>query len=252
MNKLSKIINVIKLNENNIKMILENKEIAKNAYPGQFVNIKCGIGDELLLRRPISISNAYDDKYEFIFKVLGKGTKRLADYKVGDYLDVLGPLGNGFINKNYKKIAFIGGGIGLFPLLYASKEYINCEKHFFVGFKNVNEAILLDEIKKNNSKVFIASDDGSLGKKGYITQIYEKNKEDYDMVYICGPYAMEKIAIHNLRSINQKGQVSLEERMACGIGACLVCACQTIHGVKHVCSDGPVFDIYEVFNGEEK
>jgi len=251
MNKLSKIVDIIRLNEDNIKMILKNREIAQKAYPGQFVNIKCGIGDELLLRRPISILDAYDDKYEFVFKVLGKGTARLAKYKVGDDIDVFGPLGKGFINNKYKKIAFIGGGIGLFPLLYASKKYVNCEKHFFVGFKNKKEAILIDEIKQNNDKVFISSDDGSLGEKGYITKIYTENKEKYDMVYICGPQAMEKNIIDQLRVANQKGQVSLEERMACGIGACLVCACKTIHGVKHVCSDGPVFDIYEVFNGEK-
>lgn len=247
----SKIIKINTLKGNNIHMYLQNDYIAKNVYPGQFVNIKCGDSDDLLLRRPISVLNASDNIYEIIFRVVGEGTKRLSKYKENDYLDIMGPLGNGFkFNNEYKKVAFIGGGIGTFPVYHAAMKY-NCNlKDFYIGFKNKDEIILEDQLKENCTNLFIATDDGSYGYKGYVTDLFIKQFKKYDMVYICGPSIMEKKIVSFLKKEKLNGQVSLEERMACGIGACLVCACQTIHGMKHVCKDGPVFNINEVFNGD--
>jgi len=247
----SKIIAIKNINGNNIHMILQNEYISKNVYPGQFVNIKCSESDDMILRRPISILDAYEDKFEIIFRVVGKGTKSLSTYKVNEFIDVMGPLGNGFeYKKQYKNIAFIGGGIGVFPVYFAALKYDGCNKDFYVGFKDKSEVILEKELKENGCNVYISTDNGSYGEKGYVTQLFKEKNKQYDMVYICGPSIMEKVTVDYLKKNNIKGQVSLEERMACGIGACLVCACKTVHGMKHVCKDGPVFNIEEVFNGE--
>ena len=252
MNKTkSKIVKINKLKGNNIHMYLQNDYIAKKVYPGQFVNIKCSKSDDLLLRRPISVLNAYDNIYEIIFRVVGEGTKRLSNFLVNEYIDIMGPLGNGFeYNSNYKKIAFIGGGIGTFPVYYAAMKH-NCDlKDLYIGFKNKDEIILEDQLKNNCTNLYMATDDGSYGYKGFVTDLFIKQFKKYDMVYICGPSIMEKKIVSYLIKEGISGQVSLEERMACGIGACLVCACKTTHGMKHVCKDGPVFKIDEVFNGD--
>lgn len=248
----SRIVEKEMLNKENIRLVLENSDIASGAYPGVFVNVRCCSSDELVLRRPISILNAYEDKYEIVFKIMGKGTMRLAHFEVGDMLDVLGPLGKGFsFNGKYKKVAFIGGGIGIFPVIYAASHLKGCQKDFFAGFRTKDEIMLTDQLKENVDHLYISTDDGSEGYHGYITDLFIEKLIDYDMVYICGPSVMEEKIVKFLRKKGIRGQVSLEERMGCGIGACLVCACRTVHGISHVCKDGPVFDIEEVFIEEE-
>ncbi|MCK5812316.1 MAG: dihydroorotate dehydrogenase electron transfer subunit [Clostridiales bacterium] len=246
--KLSIIVDIVKLNDQNIRLILQNSDIASKATPGQFVNVRCCNSNELILRRPISILNTHEDCYDIIYKIVGEGTKRLSNFKIGESLDVLGPLGKGFTKEPLDKtIAFIGGGIGLFPLVYAASKFKDCDIDFFVGFRNNDEIMIIDEIKKTGANVYISTDDGSFGYHGFITDLFSENIKKYDKVYICGPLPMEKACVKILRKHGIKGQVSLEERMGCGIGACLVCACETIHGMKHVCKDGPVFNISDVF-----
>lgn len=246
--ELSTIVNIIKINDSNIRLVLQNKDIANKATPGQFVNVKCCNSNELILRRPISILKTYGEYYDIIYKIVGEGTKRLSNFSIGEKLDVMGPLGKGFTKEpTDKKIAFIGGGIGLFPLVYALNEFSDCESDFFIGFKSKNEMMLIDEIKKTGATVYISTDDGSVDYHGFVTDLFTENIKNYDKVYICGPLLMEQSCVDILRKHNIKGQVSLEQRMGCGIGACLVCACETVHGIKHVCKDGPVFNIEDVF-----
>ncbi|MBN2853562.1 MAG: dihydroorotate dehydrogenase electron transfer subunit [Clostridia bacterium] len=249
----SKIIEKKMLTHDNIRLVLENKEIAGKSYPGVFVNVRCCHSDELILRRPISVLDAYEDRYEIVFKVMGKGTERLAYFETGDLLDVLGPLGKGFtFSQNYRKVAFIGGGIGIFPVVYAAKQFHGCQKDFFAGFKTKEEIMLMESLKQHVDHLYLSTDDGSEGYPGFITDLFMEKMTDYDMVYICGPAVMEEKIVKTLRKNKIKGQVSLEERMGCGIGACLVCACKTSHGIRHVCKDGPVFDIEDVFIEDEK
>lgn len=227
-----------------------SKAIADSAKPGQFLNIKCSNGLNALLRRPISICDIDKEKHEvrFIFQVKGEGTKQLADKKVGDTIDILGPLGTPFqIDKKYKHPLLIGGGIGIFPLLLLLKTIPSKEHAVYLGFRNKEMVVLEKEFRQYSRELSIATDDGSYGVKGYVTQLLaEKLKcQTTDIVYACGPEPMLKQVKEICSTHNIPCQLSMEQRMGCGIGACLVCACKTKKDghweYRHVCKDGPVF-----------
>lgn len=232
------------------KMTVKSEYISKNSVPGQFVNIKCCEGINALLRRPISICNV--DKaactFDIIFQVKGVGTEYLAQKKAGSKIDIIGPLGRGFdIDDNYTNIAVIGGGIGIFPLLYVLKEKTGVQKTSFIGFRNKDYAVLTEEFGTYSDKFLVSTDDGSMGYKGLITDLLEEELTGgtYDMIYTCGPTPMIRKVVEIADKNKIKCQVSLEQRMGCGIGACLVCACKIKSKneweYKHVCKDGPVF-----------
>lgn len=246
-------------------LVIKNKEIATGIYrielernknfgkitPGQFLHIKCGKEDGLILRRPISISYWDDTRIGIIVRRVGKGTELLTNVSVGDRLDILGPLGNGFQKMDhYKRVIILGGGIGIAPMLGLAKELKDKKPTILLGYRD--ETFLEDEFKLYGS-VKIATEDGNKGFRGFVTEllIEEVNGDGIDIIYTCGPTPMlrevQKIS-HN-RGIEL--QVSVEEKMACGIGACLVCACKTTNpqGVyKYVktCKDGPIFNGKEV------
>ncbi len=225
---------------------IECPEIAKQVQCGQFLHIQCG-GDAFL-RRPISICDADDTTVRFIFEVKGKGTELLAKFEVGDMINVMGPLGRGFeIKPEFKKSVIIGGGIGVFPLFKLAKEI---KSDVYLGFRSADRVVMEDEFKSVANSVTVGTDDGSYGYKGYIAEEMSKHLDGVDIIYACGPMpmlrAVKKIA-------EEKGilcQVSMEQRMGCGIGACLVCTCQTdkegMDGQVRVCKDGPVFYSTEV------
>jgi len=245
-----KIISVEKLTPLLFKLTLQSEYIAKNAKPGQFVNIKCSGGTDALLRRPISICcvNREQSLFDIVFEVRGRGTEILSQKKPGDILDILGPLGKPFyVPKDNSKIAVVGGGIGIFPLLFLLKELKHTQNSAFLGFRSAENAVLLDEFKKECKNVYVTTDDGSLETKGFVTEILEQKltEESYDIIYTCGPLAMMKRVNDLAQKHEIMCQVSFEERMGCGIGACLVCACKTRKDdgwqYSHVCCDGPVF-----------
>lgn len=229
-------------------------DAAKAASAGQFANITA---QGKTLRRPISICGI--DKEEgtlrFVFEVRGKGTEIIARANVGDTLDILGPLGNGFRIPEGKRVIAVGGGIGVPPLLEISRK-AGSDCTAILGFRNYEKIILADEFKENGSDVIICTDDGSIGVHGLVTVplAEELAKGDVSAVCACGPEPMIKAVV---RLCEEKGvpcQVSLEQRMGCGVGACVVCSCMTVKdGKEHyarVCKDGPVFDAKEVkFNG---
>lgn len=232
------------------KITLESEYTSANAKPGQFVNVKCGEGINALLRRPISICSV-DSKagtIDIIFQVKGTGTEILSMKKCGDEVDVIGPLGRPFdISPEYKKIAVVGGGIGIFPLLYLLQSMENADKSAFLGFRSKDFVVLEDEFKNASSRLFLSTDDGSFGYKGLITSLLERELREnkLDVIYTCGPTPMIRKVVEIAEAYHVKCQVSLEQRMGCGIGACLVCACKTKYGddweYSHVCKDGPVF-----------
>lgn len=163
-------------------------------------------------------------------------------------MDFIGPLGNIFdLNEKYERIAVVGGGIGIFPLLFLLNEKNNCHKSSFIGFRNKDCIVLKEEFKRASDAFMISTDDGSEGTKGLITHLLEREikKNRLDIIYTCGPLSMMKEVVRLADTYAIKCQVSLEQRMGCGIGACLVCACKTKHGegwkYSHVCRDGPVF-----------
>ena len=235
-----------------VEMKAGSREIVEQAKPGQFLNIKCCDGMNALLRRPISICDTDIERQEvrFIFQIKGEGTKLLAAKSVGDYIDILGPLGTPFnLEQKFSKPLLVGGGIGVFPLLMLAKQFAPENTGVYLGFRNKEAVVLEDEFTRVCSELSVATDDGSYGMKGYVTQLLaERLKQGTtDVVYACGPEPMLKLVQKICGTYAVPCQLSLEQRMGCGIGACLVCACKikTRKGddweYKHVCKDGPVF-----------
>ena len=245
-------------------MSVKAPEIAQEALPGQFIHIKCSIDNYPLLRRPLSIHRIDKEKGEIyiLFQVVGEGTKLLAQRKVGDNLDILGPLGNGFnIYPESKKIMIIGGGIGVAPLLALCEESIRKGKEVRVLIGALKKELVIGEENFRNlgAKVDVATDDGSYKRKGLVTDLLEGIiKEGWlaDQIFACGPKLMLKKIVEVSLEAHIDCQVSLEERMACGIGACLGCVCKiktrdkkegkVKYEFKRVCVDGPIFEGSEV------
>ncbi len=256
----AKIIKKEQLKDDLYKFSVQADEIVKNAKPGNFIEIRVIDNVEPLLRRPISIYNMEKEKgiLEFIFQVKGKGTKILAERKEGEEIDIIGPLGYGtFEIKDYKNVAIIGGGIGMFPLYELAKELKQqtiTKVHTYMGFRNKDLITLEEEFKNVSDKLTITTDDGSYGIKGFAINELEKDikNEDINKIYACGPLPMLK-AVQSL-SIKKEipCEISLEEKMACGLGVCLGCAVKTAESPSdapeymHVCKAGPVFNAKDV------
>lgn len=222
-------------------------DIARTARPGQFVHILCG--DAGYLRRPISICDAVGDQLKIVFDAVGEGTRWLSQKKSG-FLDLMGPLGNGY-DLTGRNILLVGGGIGAPPLLFAAKKAIGIVTGI-LGFRNHEQVILLNEFRASCQQVYLTTDDGSLGAPGLVSGPLGRclDAGGFDSVLACGPKPMLRSVVELAHRHSVSCQVSLEERMGCGIGACLVCACKvkTADGGRyaHVCKDGPVFRGEEV------
>lgn len=256
----AKLIKKEQLKNDIYKFSLQAKEITDTAKPGNFVEIRVTDNVEPLLRRPISIYNMEKETgiLEIIFQIKGKGTTILANRKEGEEIDIIGPLGFGTFNtKQTGEVAIIGGGIGIFPLYELAKQIKqqnNATVNTYLGFRNKEFVVLEQEFKQVSDKLVITTDDGSYAESGFainkLKEDIEKNKPS--MIYACGPLPMLK-AIQAL-SIEQNipCQISLEEKMGCGIGACLGCAVKTAKSLEnapeywHVCKAGPVFNAYDV------
>ena len=238
----------IELADNIFCLLLSADDLISCAVPGQFVHIRCG--DSNLLRRPISICDARDDLLTVIVETRGEGTKWLAGRRAGDRLDIIGPLGRGF-DLSGKNIILVGGGIGVPPLLFTARAHAG-QTTAILGFRNKSGVILREEFENACHTVLLTTDDGSCGAHGTVTLPLEKllSAGGYDGVLACGPRAMLKATAMLCALYNVPCQVSMEERMGCGVGACLVCACKTQKDgkeeMRHVCKDGPVFRASEV------
>ena len=224
--------------------------------PGQFVHVKC---DGFTLRRPISICRYDGDLLTLVFEIRGDGTEWLAKQKAGDVLDILGPLGNGFEFANDckgKSVALVGGGIGSPPMLglLEAVSSVGASVSVILGFKDKDHVVLESEFKKLCNDVRIATDDGSLGVKGFATHalLGLLKEKKTDIIMVCGPKLMMKSVAAVAKENDVPCYVSLEERMGCGHGACMVCVCLTkveesdSDKYSLVCIDGPVFNADEV------
>lgn len=227
--------------------VVKAPEIAEMTEIGQFLHIDCG--GKTLLRRPISICDTGDDFVRFAFAIKGEGTAELAKREVGEFIDIMGPLGHGFKINADEKAVVIGGGIGVFPLLALARE---TDSAVFLGFRNKEMVVMEDDFRKANDNVTVCTDDGSYGYDGFAVaamgEYLLENK--VDMIYCCGPTPMLRSVKQIAEHMNIPCQLSLEERMGCGIGACLTCVCETKNpGMakhKQVCTCGPVFNAKEV------
>lgn len=243
------IINKEVLNEEVFKLTFKIPETMDKIRAGQFFNLSVADGGYPLLRRPISVSLVTKDTFELTVKVLGQGTKLLLNKEEGDAIDMMGPLGNGFFYEDFsKKALIVGGGIGVSPmkeLTRVMKKDYAIEPPVILGFRDAS--FDLEDFSRYSDKIELASESGCEGQKGFVTPLIEEHLKTgtIDCVYVCGPHLMLK-AVHTLCArYNVKTQLLMEERMACGIGACLVCTCAIKEGGqvenKRVCKDGPVF-----------
>lgn len=249
--EICRVADCTQLGEGLYSIILHAPEICAQTQAGQFVHIACGEGN--LLRRPISICEWHDGELHIVFQVKGEGTKWLAARRPGDELDVLGPLGHGFdIAALGVKPVFLGGGIGVPPMLACAQKAADAgaQPRAVLGFRNKN-AVILEEAFQSVCETFVTTDDGSYARHGFVTDVLKDLVSDATGVAACGPKPMLKAIAAIAEQAGLPCQVSMEERMGCGIGACLVCACalkaengETRYG--HVCKDGPVFDAKEV------
>ena len=239
------------------KFSVKAPEIAKIARAGQFLEIKVSETGEPFLRRPISIYNIEKEEgiVEFIFQVKGRGTELLAERKIGDLIDIMGPLGfGGFKVQEYKNVAIIGGGIGTYPLYELTKELKGkANLNVYLGFRDKSLVTCEKEFEELGlNKLVVTTDDGSYKEKGYAIDFMKKDIEEHavDMIFACGPLPMLKAIRAYAIENNIPCQISLEERMGCGIGACLGCAVKVISGQEprygHVCKEGPVFNAADV------
>lgn len=202
------------------------------------------------MRRPLSIYEARDGKVSFIFDVRGGGTAALAALKKGDMLDIMGPLGRGFtLGDTGKKAVIVGGGIGIYPLYELAKAY-GKNAAVLLGFRSAGHITLKAEFLSTGCDLRIATDDGSLGHRGVVTELLPEAGEGAHRLYACGPKPMLRACARYAAERGLRGEVSMEERMGCGTGACLVCACKVLRDgaadYARVCKDGPVFDIERV------
>lgn len=240
--KKSKIIYNENVIDNIYKMICYEESDIK---PGQFYMLK--VNGETLLPRPISVCEKEGNNMTFLYAVVGKGTEEFSALKEGDYIDLIGPLGNGFdLQKTNGKVAIVAGGIGTAPMIEVCKKLKEKSStsivDVYVGFRD--DVYLIDDFKKYSNNISITTNTGKHGKKGFVTDILKP--EEYDLILCCGPEIMMKKVIEMCKEKDVKIYVSMEKHMACGVGACLVCTCMTKDGFKRTCKDGPIFDGYDV------
>ncbi len=232
--------------------IIENKIIADSVFmiklsgdsgdivAGQFVNIKL---ENFFLRRPISVADVQEDVLTLIYKVVGSGTKALSLLCSGEELKILCGLGNGFTITDHKNPILIGGGVGAPPMLLLAKTLckMGIKPTVVLGFRTKKDVFLEQELSDYAKKIYITTEDGSYGSKGFVTDVVEKI--DCDYFYACGPMPMLKA----LAKLNIEGQLSYEERMGCGFGGCMGCSCKTTNGeYARICKEGPVFKKGEI------
>lgn len=251
---MAKIVENKKVAPDFYRMRVESAYLAKNTKPGQFLEVKCSDSAEPLLRRPFSAHRILKSSVEILYEVVGKGTQLLSKKKAQDNIDLIGPLGNGFKPFPGKKHAvLVAGGVGVAPLL-ALAGRISVKKpgsHVIIGAKNKAGLLCEKEFKDLGCFVMVSTEDGSKGHKGYATEILKHLLKTIGCqtsgIYACGPHPMLKAAAHISSLMDVPCQVSLEEKMACGIGVCLGCPVKIKEsGYKMVCKDGPVFDAKEI------
>lgn len=233
-----KMVENIPLTEDVMKMVLSG-DTSRITSPGQFVNIRL---EGFFLRRPISVCNVEGDRLTIIYKIVGRGTKAMAEMTGGE-LDLLTGLGNGYDTETSGDMPLlIGGGAGVPPMYLLARRLMEQGKkpQVILGFNTAAEVFLEDEFRNLGADVTVTTADGSYGIRGFVTDAMNR---EYSYFYACGPQPMLK-AVSDASKTG--GQLSFEERMGCGFGACMGCSCETLYGSKRICKDGPVLRKEEI------
>ena len=242
-----KVKQVEQIHQRYVLIKLTHDNVLPEMLPGQFVEVRVDGSPSTFLRRPISINFVDRENNELwlLVATVGEGTKQLAKLKFGDVLNCVLPLGNGFTPaKQGEKVLLVGGGVGVAPLLYMGAEMKRqgIEPTFLLGARTANDLLMLPIFNKYG-RAYVTTEDGSMGEKGFVTNHSILNQEHFDRISTCGPTPMMKAVARYARENNVDCEASLENLMACGLGACLCCVEKTTEGNLCVCKDGPVFNI---------
>lgn len=242
-----KVRSVERLHERFVLLKLTDEKPLPPMAAGQFVEVQVKGSPTTFLRRPISI-NFVDYEHNELWLLVacvGDGTRKLSELQPGDMLNCVLPLGNGFtLSDTTHRPLLVGGGVGVAPMLYLGKKWMEqgVEPTFLLGARSANDLLLTDEFKRYG-RLFVTTEDGSLGERGFVTNHSLLTTERFDLVQCCGPTPMMKAVARFAREAHVSCEVSLENMMACGLGACLCCVEKTTEGNLCVCKDGPVFNI---------
>lgn len=244
------ILENILLGNDVFKMVVSAPEICKVSQPGQFVEVKTGRPNSPLLRRPISIADVEDDKLTIIYRIVGEGTQLMSECKTGESVNILGPLGKGF-DLTAQKPLLTGGGIGIAPMIFLARALQAKRPSLLLAARSKEDVVFWKELfQAYCPQIDVTTDDGSLGTKGNIMALLPQlcENEAYDKIYTCGPTPMLKAIASYSQEINVPCQLSLESHMACGIGVCLACSCNSADKSQRlkICQNGPVFEAGEV------
>lgn len=260
-----KLLSTERVSESYFRIGFDCEEIAAEAHPGQFLMVRLMSPSwEYLLSRPFSFCRVDGSRIELLFNVVGKGTRSLSEAKTGEILEILGPLGNGFSFEGVSRAILGGGGMGIAPLPFLASELAKrrpaVNVTVLLGARTAASLCLLETFSALGARVEVATDDGAAGYKGLVTDLLEKElksgKDDRLVVYACGPKPMLQTIARFTEEHSVPCQVSVEERMGCGVGACMACACKTRdeqgnEHFKRVCLEGPVFDVAELIFDED-
>lgn len=243
-----KVTENIRLHANYVLLKLTQSAPLPEMLPGQFAEIRVDNSPSTFLRRPISINYVDREKNEvwFLVQLVGDGTRKLATLEKGDLLNVVLPLGNGFSMPQTpeEKVLLVGGGVGTAPMLYLGESLLKrgCKPSFLLGARSKNDLLQLEQFT-SLGEVYVTTEDGSMGEKGYVTMHSVLKGHKFDMIYTCGPKPMMVAVAKYAKESDTECEVSLENTMACGVGACLCCVEKTDEGHVCVCKEGPVFNI---------
>lgn len=246
---VAKVVAKQDLTKDIFRMTIYAPAVAKEARPGQFVHLQCGEDQSYILRRPFSVHQVTGtDAVEVLVKVIGQGTRWLAQRRPKDSINMIGPLGNGFnMPDGLSRALIVAGGMGVAPLVFLAHKLAAQKVKVYTLMGAASRMELLDfmDLKRLTRRISVSTEDGSQGHRGLITDILSREIEDVgpEIIYSCGPEAMLRNVAGIARRHGVACQVSLEARMACGVGACLGCAVKGRDGYVNVCSDGPVFDL---------
>ena len=239
-----------KVNGKYYKLTFRSKALSKSVKPGQFLNVQIQPALDPFLRRPFSYYRVNQDRVEVLYEILGRGTAMLADKKKGDTLKVLGALGRPFAFKlpKKKKRVLVAGGVGVPPLVYLAEQVKT--DYLLIGTKSKKEVLPKKELSKVRGQIRYSTDDGSYGKKGYVSvlvqELIDENGPEKLFIQTCGPKPMMKAVLALAREYGIEGEASIDNTMACGLGSCLGCMVKTPEGWVPSCTMGPVFSFDQI------